>query len=129
MLHKATRKEPVLMQTATGLMLGLVCYHHGMESLAFVLEKREFFDVEWPALVALDTSGWHPIPLMIEHIVIQRANVVWYTTNIPEILLQQYQERLPIKPDHPPEPSPPRGPRKDSKKKIVLFPGLKPEQP
>ena len=129
MLLKATRKEPVLLQTATGLMLGLVCYNHGMESLAFVLEKREFFDLEWPAVVAIDANGWHPIPLMIEHIVVQRANVVWYTTNIPEILLQQYRERLPIKPDHPPKPSPPRGPRKESKEKIVLFPGLKPEQP
>ena len=128
MLLKATRKEPVLMQTATGLILGLVCYHHGMESLTFVLEKREFFDLEWPAIIAIDAHGWHPIPLMIEHVVVQRANVVWYTTNIPEVLLQQYRERLPIKPDKPPEPSPPK-PSRRGREKIVLFPGSKPEQP
>ncbi len=128
MLLKATRKEPVLLQTATGLMLGLVCYNHGMESLTFVLEKREFFDLEWPAVVAIDARGWHPIPLMIEHVVVQRANIVWYTTKVPEVLLQQYRENLPIKPE-PPEPSPPRPPRKDKKEKIVLFPGLKTEQP
>ncbi len=129
MLLKATRKEPVLMQTATGLILGLVCYNHGMESLTFVLEKREFFDLEWPAIIAIDANGWHPIPLMIEHIVVQRANVVWYTTSIPEILLQQYRERLPIKPDKPPEPSPPKPSRRAGREKIVLFPGSKPEQP
>lgn len=106
--------------------MGLVCYHHGMETLSFVLEKREFFDVEWPAVVAIDAQGWHPIPLMIEHIVMQRANVIWYTTAIPEILVKQYRERLPIKPDTPPEPpTPPKGPSKPPKEKIVLFPRFK----
>ncbi len=127
MLPKATRKEVVLFQTATGLMVGLVCYHHGMETLAFVLEKREFFDLEWPALVAIDAQGWHPIPLMIEHIVVQRANIVWYTTNVPEMLLQEYRRHLPIKPDRPPEPPHPRPPRRQEREKVVLFPPLKSE--
>ncbi len=129
MLPKATRKEPVLFQTATGLLMGLVCYHHGLETLSFVLEKREFFDLEWPALVAIDAQGWHPIPLMLEHVVVQRANVVWYTTNLPEMLLQQYRERLPIKPETPPEPPTPPRPKKgeEKKEKIVVFPGLKHE--
>jgi len=125
MLPKATKKEPVLMQTSTGLLMGLVCYHHGMETLAFVLEKREFFDLEWPALVAVDAQGWHPIPLMLEHVVVQRANIIWYTTNLPEMLIKQYRERLPIRPDTPPEsPMPPR-PKAPKKDKIVLFPGAK----
>ncbi len=127
MLLKATRKEPVLLQTTTGLMLGLVCYNHGLESLTFVLEKREFFDLEWPAVVAIDASGWQAIPLMMEHVVVQRANVVWYTTKVPPNLLRQYQDRLPFKPE-PPEPTPPQSPRKqNNKEKIVLFPGLKSE--
>ncbi len=125
MLPKATKKAPVLFQTSNGLLMGLVCYHHGMETLAFVLEKREFFDVEWPALVAIDAQGWHPIPLMLEHIVMQRANVIWYTTALPEPLVQKYRERLPIKPDTPPEPpTPPKEPPK-SKEKIVHFPRFK----
>ena len=126
MLPKATRKEPVLMQTPTGLLMGLVCYHHGMETLSFVLEKREFFDLEWPALVAIDAQGWHPIPLLIEHVVVQRSNIIWYTTNIPEILIKQYRERLPIRPETPPEPPRPSKPRSENKKdKVVVFPGLK----
>ncbi|AEH44197.1 hypothetical protein Thein_0313 [Thermodesulfatator indicus DSM 15286] len=108
-------------------MMGLVCYHHGMETLAFVLEKREFFDLEWPALVAIDAQGWHPIPLGIEYVVMQRANIIWYTTQIPEILVTQYRERLPIKPDKPPEPPTPEPPKptRNKKEKIVRFPGLK----
>ncbi len=106
--------------------MGLVCYHHGMETLSFVLEKREFFDLEWPALVAIDAQGWHPIPLMLEHVVMQRTNIIWYTTAIPEPLIKQYRERLPIKPDTPPKPpSPPKGPPKPPKEKIVLFPRSK----
>jgi len=74
MLEKATRKELVLLQTTAGLYLGLVCFHHGFESLNFVLEKREFFDFEWPAFVAADSGGLRPVLLGLEHIVVQRQH-------------------------------------------------------
>ncbi|WP_297056437.1 hypothetical protein [Thermosulfurimonas sp.] len=128
MLEKATRKEPVLLQTTAGLFLGLVCFHHGFESLNFVLEKREFFDFEWPALVTVDAGGLKPILLGLEHIVVQRQNVIWYSTSIPESLLEAYRLRLPRPPQKPPEGPPPSRPpreRKDRPEKVVVFPGLK----
>ncbi len=129
MLEKATRKEPVLIQTTAGLFLGLVCFHHGFESLNFVLEKREFFDFEWPALVTADAGGLRPVLLGLEHIVVQRQNVIWYTTTVPENLLEQYRLRLP-RPPQGPGPEPPSGPRPSREKgqgpeKVVVFPGLK----
>ncbi len=124
MLEKATRKEPVLIQTPAGLFLGLVCFHHGFESLNFVLEKREFFDFEWPAMVLADNTGLKPLFLGLDHIVVQRANVVWYSTSIPEPLLSQYRLRLPQPPSPPSPPSPPRPSRKEKEEKIVVFPGL-----
>ncbi len=128
MLEKATRKEPVLLQTTAGLFLGLVCFHHGFESLNFVLEKREFFDFEWPALVTVDAGGLKPILLGLEHIVVQRQNVIWYSTSIPESLLEAYRLRLPRPPQKPPEGPPPSRPtreKKDRPEKVVVFPGLK----
>ncbi len=127
MLEKATRKEPVLIQTPAGLFLGLVCFHHGFESLNFVLEKREFFDFEWPALVTADAGGLRPVFLGLEHIVVQRQNVIWYSTSVPEALLSQYRLRLPQPPKGPPEPSPPPKPSKEKapEEKIVVFPGPK----
>ena len=128
MLEKATRKEPVLVQTTAGLFLGLVCFHHGFESLNFVLEKREFFDYEWPALVAMDAGGLKPILLGLDHIVVQRQNVIWYSTSIPEPLLQAYQLRLPQPPQGSPggiSPSRPSREKKDKHEKVVVFPGLK----
>ncbi len=129
MLEKATRKDPVLIQTTAGLFLGLVCFHHGFESLNFVLEKREFFDFEWPALVAVDTGGLRPVLLGLEHIVVQRRNVIWYTTAVPETLLEQYKLRLPRPPQGPGE-GPPPAPRPskgkgEGQEKVVVFPGLK----
>jgi len=132
MLEKATRKEPVLIQTAAGLFLGLVCFHHGFESLNFVLEKREFFDFEWPAMVVADAGGLRPVFLGLDHIVIQRQNVVWYSTSVPEALLNQYRMRLPHPPAGPPGgPSPSPGPSREKSKdeKVVVFPGLKHDKP
>jgi len=129
MLEKATRKDPVLIQTTAGLFLGLVCFHHGFESLNFVLEKREFFDFEWPALVTVDAGGLRPVLLGLDHIVVQRRNVIWYSTSIPETLLEQYKLRLPRPPEGPE--SGPSAPRKASEKKgekpdkVVIFPGGK----
>jgi len=125
MLEKATRKEPVLIQTSAGLFLGLVCFHHGFESLSFVLEKREFFDFEWPALVTADAGGLRPIFLGLDHIVVQRQNVIWYSTSIPENLFNQYRIRLPQPPPEPPKPSPKSPPKKGREEKIVVFPGSK----
>jgi len=130
MLEKATRKEPVLIQTPAGLFLGLVCFHHGFESLNFVLEKREFFDFEWPALVTADAGGLRPVFLGLDHIVVQRQNVVWYSTSIPEPLLSQYQGRLPRPPTGPPKGPSPKSTSENSKdEKVVVFPGLKDEKP
>ncbi|QJA05900.1 hypothetical protein FVE67_03405 [Thermosulfurimonas marina] len=125
MLEKATRKQLVLLQTTSGLYLGLVCFHHGFESLNFVLEKREFFDFEWPAFVAADSGGLRPVLLGLEHIVVQRQNVVWYSTEVPESLALQYRRQLPQPPPEPDRPSPPRPERPSSKDKVVTFPGVK----
>ncbi|RUM88445.1 MAG: hypothetical protein DSZ24_03710 [Thermodesulfatator sp.] len=130
MLEKATRKELVLLQTTAGLYLGLVCFHHGFESLNFVLEKREFFDFEWPAFVAADSGGLRPVLLGLEHIVVQRQNVVWYTTEVPEALALQYRSQLPQPPSGPHR-SPPRPDKSppSSKEKVVTFPKVKDHVP
>ncbi len=124
MLERATRKEPVLIQTSAGLFLGLVCFHHGFESLNFVLEKREFFDFEWPALVTVDAGGLRPVFLGLDHIVVQRQNVIWYSTSVPENLLTQYRMRLPKPPTTGGPPAPVKPPPK-KEEKVVIFPGTK----
>lgn len=88
-------KKPVLLQTQTGLYLGLVCFNPVYETLKFVLEKREFFEVEWPALVSIDEKGLVPILLGLPYFTIQRTQIIWYTLQIPEGLLKTYQTFLP----------------------------------
>lgn len=88
-------KKPVLLQTQTGLYLGLVCFNPVYETLKFVLEKREFFEVEWPALVSIDEKGLVPILLGLPYFTIQRIQIIWYTLQIPEGLLKTYQTFLP----------------------------------
>lgn len=88
-------KKPVLFQTLTGLFIGLVCFNPVYESLKFVLEKKDFFEVEWPALVSFEEKGLIPILLGLPHFTIQRSQVIWYTLQIPEPLLNNYQTYLP----------------------------------
>lgn len=88
-------KKPVLFQTHTGLYLGLVCFNPVYETLKFVLEKREFFEVEWPALVSVEEKGLIPILLGLPYFTIQRSQIIWYTLQIPEGLLKYYQTFLP----------------------------------
>ncbi|PMP68943.1 MAG: hypothetical protein C0190_00785 [Thermodesulfobacterium geofontis] len=88
-------KKPVLFQTQTGLYLGLVCFNPVYETLKFVLEKREFFEVEWPALVSAEEKGLIPILLGLPYFTIQRSQIIWYTLQIPEGLLKYYQTFLP----------------------------------
>lgn len=88
-------KKPVLFQTQTGLYLGLVCFNPVYETLKFVLEKREFFEVEWPALVSVEEKGLIPILLGLPYFTIQRSQIIWYTLQIPEGLLKYYQTFLP----------------------------------
>ncbi len=88
-------KKPVLLQTQTGLYIGLVCFNPVYETLKFVLEKREFFEVEWPALVTIEEKGLMPILLGLSYFTIQRSQIIWYTLQIPENLLKQYQAFIP----------------------------------
>ncbi len=88
-------KKPVLFQTLTGLFIGLVCFNPVYESLKFVLEKREFFEVEWPALVSFEEKGLIPILLGLPYFTVQRIQVIWYTLHIPEPLLSHYQTYIP----------------------------------
>jgi hypothetical protein len=88
-------KKPVLFQTQTGLFIGMVCFNPVYETLKFVLEKREFFEVEWPALVSSDQKGLTPILLGLPYFTVQRSQIIWYTLQIPEMLLTQYQSFIP----------------------------------
>lgn len=88
-------KKPVLFQTLTGLFIGLVCFNPVYESLKFVLEKKDFFEVEWPALVSLEEKGLIPILLGFPYFTVQRVQVIWYTLQIPEPLLNHYHTYIP----------------------------------
>ena len=88
-------RKPVLFQTVTGLYLGMVCFNPLYETLKFVLEKREFFEVEWPALVNFAQNGLFPMLLGLPYFTIQRTQIVWYSIEIPEALLNHYQTLLP----------------------------------
>jgi len=88
-------KNPVLSQLPTGLFLGLVCFNPVFETLKFVLEKKDFFDVEWPALVTSEQKGLFPILLGIPYFTVQRAQILWYTLEIPENLLKTYKAFVP----------------------------------
>ncbi len=88
-------KQPVLFQLPTGLFLGLVCFNPVFETLKFVLEKKDFFDVEWPALVASEQKGLFPVLLGIPYFTVQRSQILWYTLEIPENLLNTYKAFIP----------------------------------
>lgn len=89
-------KNPVLLQLPTGLYLGLVCYNALYENLKFVLEKRDFFEMEWPALIISQEKGLFPVLLGLPYISIQRPQILWYTTYIPAELLKTYQGMIPF---------------------------------
>ena len=118
-------KKPVLFQTQTGLYLGLVYFNPIYETLKFVLEKREFFEVEWPALVSIEEKGLVPILLGLPYFTIQRTQIIWYTLQIPENLLKYYQAFLPhIFSNAPLESSALslKSTKTDTDKKIIPFP-------
>lgn len=96
MQDQPVAKKPVLFQLPTGLYLGIVCYNPLYENLQFVLEKREFFEVEWPALMVSKEKGLFPVLIGLPHITVQRSQVLWYSTHIPSEILQQYQAFLPF---------------------------------
>ncbi len=121
MQNQPIAKNPVLLQLPTGLYLGLVCYNPLYENLKFVLEKRDFFEMEWPALMVSQEKGFFPMLLGLPYITIQRCQILWYTTHIPSDILKQYQAFIPFLSEKsavpPPSPSP-----KSSPPKIIPFP-------
>ncbi len=88
-------KHPTLIQLSTGLYLGLVCFNPYLENLKFVLEKKEFFEMEWPALIISQEKGLFPVLLGLPYITIQRAQILWYTSQVPSEILKHYQSFLP----------------------------------
>lgn len=133
--NQPVAKNPVLIQLPTGLYLGLVCYNPLYENLKFVLEKRDFFEMEWPALMISQEKSLFPALLGLPFITIQRSQILWYTTHIPAELLNQYQSFLPFlsggavagpeesseKPIEKPAPARAK-PRKKVDEKIIPFP-------
>jgi hypothetical protein len=125
MQNQPVARQPVLMQLPSGLYLGLVCYNPQFENLKFVLEKREFFEMEWPALVITQEKGLLPFLLGIPYFTVQRAQIIWYTTHIPAELLNYYQSFIPIlkEPGLPGEAKPqPKAKAKKESDKIIPFP-------
>lgn len=96
MQNQPIARNPVLLQLPTGLYLGLVCYNPLYENLKFVLEKRDFFEMEWPALIISQEKGFFPVLLGLPYITIQRQQILWYTTHVPAEILNQYQAYLPF---------------------------------
>ena len=89
-------KKPVLFQLPTGLFIGLVCFNPNFETINFVLEKKDFFDVEWPAIVGSNKGeGFYPILIGLSHFVVQRSQILWYTLDIPDAILNVYKSSLP----------------------------------
>ncbi|MFN3921417.1 MAG: hypothetical protein ACK4K4_03350 [Caldimicrobium sp.] len=125
-------KNPVLIQLQTGLYLGLVCYNPLYENLKFVLEKREFFEMEWPAIMISQEKGFFPVLLGLPYITIQRSQILWYTTHIPAEILTQYQAYLPFVGGKEAVPSPmsskPAKSTSSSSHKIIPFPSKKKEE-
>ncbi|WP_022854532.1 hypothetical protein [Thermodesulfobacterium thermophilum] len=134
MREQPVGKQPVLFQLQTGLFLGIVCYNPLFESIQFVLEKKDFFEVEWPALVNFDKTGLYPYLIGIPTITLQRIHIVWYTLEIPKTLLSLYQQAVPIKFAEPsfsfrPKKEIPKKPeKKEPEEKVIPFPGKKEEQ-
>lgn len=133
MSEQPIAKKPVLFQTLTGLFIGLVCFNPVYESLKFVLEKKEFFEVEWPALVSFEERGLIPVLLGLPYFTIQRSQIIWYTFQIPEPLLNQYQTYIPhvfqTTPLNIPQEVPSKKMNKEKKtSKIVPFP-IKKDEP
>lgn len=95
MREQPVAKEIVLIQTTVGLMIGLVCFNPIYENIRFVLEKKEFFEIEWPALVNVRENGLVPILLGISYITIQRNQIIWYSLEVPEPLLTIYKRTIP----------------------------------
>ncbi|MCS7150261.1 MAG: hypothetical protein RMI63_02940 [Caldimicrobium sp.] len=129
MQNQPISKNPVLLQLSTGLYLGLVCYNPIYENLQFVLEKRDFFEVEWPALMISQEKGLFPVLLGLPHITVQRSQVLWYTTHVPVEIMKQYQAYLPFfgpegipKLETEPKPEEKVKKRRDSQKIIPLRP-------
>ncbi len=128
MQDQPVAKNPVLIQLPTGLYLGLVCYNPLYENLKFVLEKRDFFEMEWPSLMVSQEKGLYPVLIGLPFITIQRSQILWYTTHIPAEILNQYQVFLPFLagdavPSPEKTPSPKSKPPK--KEKIIPFPSKK----
>jgi hypothetical protein len=127
MQDQPVAKNPVLIQLPTGLHLGLVCYNPLYENLKFVLEKRDFFEMEWPSIMISQEKGLYPVLMGLPFITIQRSQILWYTTHIPAEILNQYQAFLPFLAKGPalsPEKAPPpkSKPPKREKEKIIPFP-------
>lgn len=129
MQNQPVAKKPVLFQISTGLYLGLVCYNPLYENLQFVLEKREFFEVEWPALMISQEKGLFPVLIGLPHITVQRSQILWYSTHIPSEILKQYQTFLPfivgeavLPPKEEGSKSPLKASTKKTEEKIIPFP-------
>jgi len=128
MQNQPIAKQPVLIQLSSGLYLGLVCYNPQFENLKFVLEKREFFEMEWPALVVPQEKGLLPYLIGIPYFTIQRTQIIWYTTHIPAELLNYYHSFVPILKEQslPGEAkTPPKTTSKKDFEKIIPFPPRK----
>jgi len=132
MENQPVAKNPVLLQLTTGLYLGLVCYNPFYENLKFVLEKRDFFEMEWPALMVSQEKSFFPVLLGLPYITIQRSQILWYTTHIPAEILKQYQSFLPFVggKEAVPPPKSPITPKSSSttSPKIIPFPAKKGEE-
>jgi len=127
MSQNPVTRKPVLFQLSTGLYIGLVCFNPVYETLKFVLEKREFFEVEWPALVTTHQQGLTPILIGIPYFTVQRTQLLWYTLQIPDSLLTQYHSYVPHLFQHfpmsvPSDPSSKVIKKKDQGEKIIKFP-------
>lgn len=133
MQNQPIAKNPVLIQLNSGLYLGLVCYNPLYENLKFVLEKRDFFEMEWPALIISQEKGLFPVFLGLSYITIQRSQILWYSTHIPGELLKQYQNYLPFLMRESQVPlsntsSPASTTTKSSPHKIIPFPSKKKDE-
>jgi len=79
MLLKADSKVLVILSINKQLIIGYILYQSGMESAQFVIEKRDWFDLEMPYY--LTNQG--PIKLPFSYITVQRSQIEYYTFEIP----------------------------------------------
>ena len=88
MLMKADSKELVILCVNNTLFIGYIIYNSKLESFQYVIEKRDWFELEFPHYVT--PKGLVKCPF--NFLTIQRSSVNYYTIDIPYQFREEFQK-------------------------------------